>query len=111
MGKSAAELLHPAKPKPGLPGAPVARRDGRMRPFLRDYRANQQLRLIRDNRIHAPRCEVTHALGAIHRPHHDLAACAMNTFYQFSIDQVALRDYPLRRPIWPTSWLRFLLAK
>src|SRR5208282_664792 len=74
-------------------------------------RANHQFRLIRDNRIHAPRCELTHALGAIHRPDHDSLPRRMHQFDQFSIRQFELRNHPLRRHFAPTSKLTPRLTK
>ncbi len=82
--------------------------------FVRPYvtqRANQQFRFIRDDRVHAPLCELTHAVGAIHRPDHDSLPCRMNQFDQFSIRQIGARNHPLRRHLAPAAKLILRLAK
>src|SRR5271167_555021 len=81
------------------------------RPSLREQQLDQQFCVIRDNRVHVPRCELLHLLDAIHCPEHEFPACAVNLFDRVFIRQIETRNYPFRWRFAPASKLMLGLAK
>src|ERR1700733_234770 len=80
----------------------ISRATGAPRSRLLEKSSHQQFSVIRNNRVHSPVRELTHLIGVIDSPRHDLPAGFVDRFDQPAVYQREVWNHPLDRH---SGWL------